>query len=299
MNRQSETHGRTLTGLPCVSRGSGGAFSLFHEYIDMDRDAQHHICRGNFLEAAKKYQVMIQYARNDLAAVGSRAVADAAGQGHIQLRVHSQPRNDEGMLPYSKRLLAPFNGLEPRDSFFTFHAVYHRGQAFSEVDTDHLRPNDEESLSVIVALALYNLAMSFMWSEVVSSTVQHETSAEQMQSDQLWRASQMLQLVPTVANPTSLLHDQPFNLSRKFRPLVTNLSLVALNNAAYIHSLVFNVRAAEASLTQMEGLLSRSSLSYAQAPELTRYPGTVTFCEVCLLNILLLHSPRTLGAPTA
>jgi hypothetical protein len=297
----------------CESAGRSDAFhvpdvplSHFHTYVDIDRDAQRHICRGNFLEAAKMYQVMIQHATNDLGLVASRAVTSAPCRGRILLRIHSQSRKDECQPEGSQCLSAPFNGLELCDSFFTFHAVYHSGQALPEVDRFHLQQNDEESLSVIVILGLYNLAMSFLWSEVVVSTGQREMSAGQMHSDPLGRALRTLQLVPTLTNRASLLDQNETggshnsNRCRKFLPLRTSLSLLALNNMAYIYSLLYNLQAAEASLARMEDLLtSNPSTRDDLMSALARYPRTVPFSEVCLLNLFVLHSPCISGAPSA
>jgi hypothetical protein len=287
---------------------SGEAMSGFHAYAKIDHHARWHIQNGEYQAAAHLYSTLIQIVKEDLIAIESHPSNHDCES--TLLRVKLQPRR---VKRDPAALLVPFNALELCDCFFAFEIVEDYGQlSDSDIAGDELHQDDEESLVVIASLALYNLAMTLLWSDVVASPRQPADTALRPPSMQAKRALQIFQRLGLLPLHSQWLFDQNgygdhFNGATQFHRLKASLLLAAINNSTYIYSVWYNDEALHTCLAQMNDVMSASSFQRASGKEEEscdcippdNHGHYRVVNQVCMLNLFFLYYASSAGAPTA
>jgi hypothetical protein len=291
------------------STQSREAMSSFHAYAKIGHHARWHIQNGEYQAAAHLYSTLIQIVKEDLIAIESHPSNHHDCESTL-LRVKLPPRRAKHD---RAGLMVPFNALELCDCFFAFEIVEDYGQlSDSDIAGDELLQDDEESLVVIASLALYNLAMTLLWSDVIASPRQPADTALRPPSMQAKRALQIFQRLGLLPLQSQWLYDQKgygdhFNSATQFHRLKASLLLAAINNSAYIYSVWYNDEALHTCLAQMNDVMSASSFQSASAkveescdcipPDNHGHYRVVN--QVCMLNLFFLFYALSAGAPMA
>jgi hypothetical protein len=272
----------------------------FRRWAAIACQAQCHIDRGEFLEAAKLYHQTIQLMKTLSVTLTSKATAEAPNDDPVYLRVISRPRVLEPPSSGWQKPAVPFNCLELYDSFFVLQLVEFRedqGDSDNLIShCDHLINLDEECMGTLVSLSLYNLAMTLLWSAVAISP---NVSVSPAVSPETTRAQQILELIEALPPQKCTLKFSSPGCATCFSRLKANVALAVANNLSYIHSLRLNYPAVQASLVRMKTLMAKSSVAGVHCTIRHGVQHFPPLKEVAMLNVYLLCYSSVSGAPVA
>jgi hypothetical protein len=283
----------TSVQIPGAAIGAPSAAPMARvcSFIHLNLLAQRSIYDGDFLDAASMYYAMVRDAREQTISQDLRS---------ILLRIKLRPRQHELRQLSRQKPVIPYNALELHDFFYSFEAAENYGDRLACTDScDDLIQYDKESSELIASIALYNLAMSFLWHD--ACTTQTEAGARRSCSIAMRRALRMFHIVSVLPSQANLLCET----STLFQNLRTSLALGCANNSAYIHSILHDVPAVETSLTQLNEMIDE--LLYRDSIQVNASCGTMlplhdyhrTLIPVCLMNLYFLFHTSVSTAPVA
>jgi hypothetical protein len=283
-----------------IHAASTASMTRVCSFIHLNLLAQRSICNADYLDAARMYYAMVQDARESMAQTISQDSSLATSQRTNLLRIKLRPRHPELRQPTRHKPVIPYNALELHDFFYAFEAAETYGECHACTDScDELIYYDRTSSELIASIALYNLAMSFLWHD--ACTTRTKVGALRSCSVAMRRALRMFQILSMLPSQANLLCETP----TQFQNLRTSLALASVNNSAYIHSILHDVPAVETSLAQLNEMIDE--LLYRDSIQVNASCSTMlplhdyhrTLIPVCLMNLYLLFHTSVSTAPIA